>query len=301
MKVIKACALFLMVAMVAALMIPVQSFASDQPRVIIMGEDAREGTVRRYRPAFTRVKDAIANSMIEQGYDVLSETAQTLDTHAQARVHRADSELIQTAKDVSADVLVIFSIFPRVKKHAANYKIKGRVTGRLISVADGRRMGNFEITPLANKQVPPPLRASTAHEALGDIAQPFGREVGDVLVSKLNNLYGDADGNGGTGHAVEWTLTFDGFSMDDMMEIEDYLVIFSGYDSHRPCGNCVNTSKRHAYWYKSTIGTAKMKRNMYKLMKKLQYQANIQIADRTVEIKKLNANRQRKKANSSEW
>ena len=281
---------------------PVQAAATDMPRVLIAGEDGVEGTVPRGRPAFERVNSAIRNSLINQGYDVLVEEAATVDTHVQGRKFRKDTELIQIARDMGADILVIYSVFPRPTKTASTYRIKARVSGRLISVADSRALGNFEITPMTYKTVKPPLTKTTAHEALGDIAQPFGREVGDVLAGKLNSLWGDADGNGGgSGPVVEWTLTFDGFTMDEMMDIEDYLVIFTGYDSHRPCSNCVNTNSLHNYWYKSSIDTAKMKRNMYKLMKKLQYNTNIQMGSRKVEIKKLNAPKQRKKSASSEW
>ncbi|WP_319759136.1 hypothetical protein [Maridesulfovibrio sp.] len=272
------------------------------PRILIAGEDGVKGTVPRGRPAFERVYGAIKNSLTNQGYDVLIEEAATMDTHVQGRQFRKDTELIQIARDIGADVIVIFSVFPRLQKINGLFQIKARVTGRLISVVDNRAFGNFEISPAAYKAITPPFTKTTAHEALGDIAQPFGQEVGDALATKLNSLWAGADSNSAAmGPAVEWTLTFDGFSMDEMLEIEDFLVIFSGYDSLRPCSTCMNTSSLHNYWYKSSLNTAKMKRNMYKVMKELQHKTRIQMASRKIEVKKVTTPKHRRKPSSSDW
>lgn len=276
---------------------PTMASATDLPRILIMGEDVDRDTIPRKSRVFKRVQNALSNSLINEGFDVKDETALTLDTHVQDRQRRDDGELIQIAKDVGMDILVIFSIYPNVKSNQNSVKVWSRVEGRILSVQDGSRLGNFEAEPQKYQLVPKPYERNDILEAVGKMASIIGTEVGDVLTSRLSGYHSGGEGD----IAKEWKLVFDGFSDDDMFEIDEYIVIFSGYKSHRPDPAAMNTSKHHVYLYKSSIDSAKMKRNLHKMFEKLNMEARTGISGLEVEMKKVPGVKQRTKKKDSEW
>lgn len=297
--------LFLSFLLVTMVVMPTLAQATDLPRIFIVGEDADRDTVPRKSRVFKRVLNSISNSLLDQGFDVKDETALTSDTHIQGKSRRTDAELIGIAKDAGIDVLVIFSIYPAIKKqHSNSVKVWSRVEGRILSVYDGSRLGNFEVEPQKWVNVKKPYSRNDILEAVGKLSKVMGTEVGDVLAARLNQYHGgSADGSstGGTQIAREWKFIFDGFSDDDMMDIEEYLVKFSGYSSHRPDPAGLNTSKHHEMLYKSSIDSAKLKRNFHKMYKLLKMQVRTYISGLEVKMKKLATVKQRKKNSDSDW
>ena len=82
----------------------------------------------------------------------------------------------------------------------------------------------------------------------------------------------------------DYYLEFDGFSAQDVANIEEYLLVFSGYISHRP------TQQRHTrttLLYRSTIGTAKLSRNMLKLLDELNMRATINFEGNSFSLKRI--------------
>jgi hypothetical protein len=69
-----------------------------------------------------------------------------------------------------------------------------------------------------------------------------------------------------------------------MASIEEYLLLFSGYISHRP------TQQRHTrttLLYRSTIGTAKLNRNILKLLEELNMRATINFEGNGFNVKRI--------------
>ncbi|PIE69488.1 MAG: hypothetical protein CSA21_02335 [Deltaproteobacteria bacterium] len=270
--------------------------AADLPRVMFLGEDDDRDAIPRNSRVHDRVLNAMVNEMLNQGFDVKDETAMTLDTHIQGRKRRSDAELISIAKDAGMDVAVIFTIYPDLKKSYSTVKASARVTGRMLDVYSGSRMGNFEVESQQYQPLQRPYSRNDIIEGVGKIAKLLGRDVGAELAQRLAG-YVDQEG----GQLIEWTLIFDGFTADDMMEMEDYLVIFSGYDSHRPKKNALNTSTHHEYLYKSSIDSAKLKRNFTKALKKMNMRGRVYTSGNEVKVVKSAKVRQRRVKKQSEW
>jgi len=290
-RVVQACVIvFSMLCMAGTLM------AADLPRVMILGEDADRDSIPRHSRVYDRVLNAMVNEMLNEGFDVKDETAMTLDTHVQGRQRRTDAELISIAKDAGMDVAVIFSIYPNVKESYGTVKATARVMGRMLDVYSGSRMGNFELEPQQYQPLSKPYSRNDVIEGVGKIAKLLGRDVGAEIAQRLSG-YVDQPG----GQLIEWTLIFDGFTADDMMEMEDYLVIFSGYDSHRPKKNALNTSTHHEYLYKSSIDSAKLKSNFNKALKKMNMDGRIYTSGNEVKVVKSAKVRQRRVKEQSEW
>ncbi len=307
--------ILLLIAIVCFFVAPSMALATDLPRVMIVGEDADPDTVPRSSRVFKRVLNAISNEMINLGFDVKDETALTHMTHVQGRSRRNDAELIQIAKDAGIDVLCIFSIYPNAKSNQNSVRVTARIEGRLLSVWDGSRMGNFEAEPQQYQLVPRPYSRNDVLEAIGKLSKIIGSDVGAVLADRLDQYHpgggGESysDGGGGSGGSgvssggrlLEWTLIFDGFSDDDMLDVEDYITIFTGYDSHRPKTNALNTSSHHELWYKTSIDSAHLKRNMVRMLRKLNMKGRVYISGNEVKIVKQHRVKQRRKQSNSDW
>lgn len=130
----------------------------------------------------------------------------------------------------------------------------------------------------------------------------LGNDLGSVLAEKLDWLVDGGSSSGSersstNGLVTDYYLVFDGFTAEDFLDIEEYLVIFSGYESHRP------TEQRHTrteVQYKSSIGTAKLNRNLKKMLGELDMRATINFEGNTYTMKRISLRGERRKPNSSE-
>lgn len=302
-------AILLLVALLGLFVVPSLAQASDLPRLMIVGEDSDTDTIPRNNRVFKRVLSAISNEMVNRGFDVKDETALTHMTHVQGRTRRDDAELIQIAKDAGIDVLIIFSIYPNVKQNSNSVRATARIEGRLLSVWDGSRLGNFEAEPQQYQLVPSPYSKNDVLESIGKMSKIIGSDVAAVLADRLEGYYpeGDGDGGGGGGgvgsggRIKEWTLVFDGFSDDDMLDVEDYITIFTGYDNHRPKSNALNTSSHHEIWYNTSIDSAHLKRNIVRMLRKMNMKGRVYISGQDVKIVKQHRVKQRKKQSNDGW
>jgi hypothetical protein len=245
------------------------SMAIEKPNLLIMGEDADQDSVPRNSRVFRRVLDALTNEIHNEGFDVFDETAVSLDDFAQGRVRRTDAEIIDIAKTLKRppiDIAVIFTIYASARDFNYTTKIKTRVTGRLLSVKSGQRLGNFEIESPREWTAAANCPRECLLETVGKYSKILARDVGSVLAEKLVSIYdGDSDDSGSGKANINngFSLVFDGFTEDDMMDIEEYIVVFRGYERHR----AVYAGRtHHEYWYESSSTATRLNRNLRKML-----------------------------------
>lgn len=263
--------------MAAGLAQPVQ--AGDLPRLLIMGEDADRDSIPRGSRVFKRVLNQFSNALVDEGFDVLDERARLDDTGNRRR--RPMEELVDNARDIGANVVVLFTIYWDMMDKGYAKKITSRVEGRLLDVQAGRRLGNFEFETPNQRRLPNPCKRECVYEAVGKAAATLATDVAAALRDKLANRVDRAGG----GMQVEYKLIFDKFNQDEMLEWDGYLEIFSGYISHRPDPGAMNTANHHEIIYKSTIQSAKLKRNLIKASKKMNLNAQVSSSGQTYKIK----------------
>jgi hypothetical protein len=273
--------------------------AGEQPNIIIMGEDADKDTVPRNSRVYRRVLDALVNEMNDEGFNVYDEAAVTLDDFAQGRVRRTDAEIIDIARSVKRppiDVAVIYSIYASAKKLSYTTKIRTRITGRLLNVRSGKRLGNFEVELPQPDNAPVNCQRECILETVGKNARVLGMDLGVVLTKKLDWLAArsddkhDKDGHDNDGLASAYSLVFTGFTPDDITEIEEYIVAFRGYEHHRP----VSSSLRNAeYWYETKSKSARLNRNLRLMMEHLGYEGRVTFKGSSFQIDKISKRKSR--------
>jgi len=280
--------------------------SGSSPNTLIMGEDADRDTIRRDSRVFRRVLGALSNQLNDDGFKVYDETAITLDDYAQGRVRRTDAEIIDIARSVNRppiDVAVIFSIYARTQDKGYTTKVRTRIEGRILNVRTGRRLGNFEVESPRSWNASPNCNYDCLLEVVGKNSRIIANDLGAVLSEKLGALVGyndrrptsGNDNDSGLAHA--YNLIFDGFNPDEMGNIEDYLEIFSGYKSHRPT---YSSMRRAEYWYESRIKSAKLNRNLHKMLAELDLHGLVTFADNGFTVKKITL-RGKKRPNQADY
>ncbi|WP_319778786.1 hypothetical protein [Maridesulfovibrio sp.] len=256
------------------------AFATDLPRLLILGNDHSRDTIRHDSRPFNQVLDSISNALLDEGFDVKDESALS-QSSTQVKSRRSQSQLLQVARNLGIDIAVIFSVYPNMKKTESSMRIHPRVSGRLISVFDGSRLGNFDIKSQLSVPVEKPYSRNDQQEAMTEIAGRLGREVGKVLTDRIAQ-YVDAEG----GMIREWELNIEGFNNYEIMDMEDMFQTFDGYDSHRIKPNAYNKNGHSTFLYRSSADSAKLKSNIVNMLAQMNVKGDIKIHELTITVSK---------------
>lgn len=285
--------LFSLLLLMSFLISSISVHAANNANILVIGNDANKGSVPRNSPVFNRVIGALANQMHDNNFDVYDETAISLDAFDQDRINRTDAEIINIARSIKRppiDIAVIFSIYVNTQAQGYSTKVSARIEGRLLNVQTGRRLGNFEIDNSKPWNVPSRCDLDCILENSNDNSRLMASDLGAVLAEKLawmtdgGNSHLGLDRPGTNQMNTGYNLIFDGFSAENFAKLEEFLVVFSGYDSYRP------TEVRYTrteIWYKSSIGTAKLLRNIKKMLAELDFKATINFIGNTFTVKKI--------------
>lgn len=290
--------------------------AGEQPNLLLMGEDADQDTVPRNSRVFNRVLRELATQMQTMGFAVYDETAVTMGITNPARVRRTDAELLTVAKrvpNVPIDAVVAFQIYASAEQNVyapGVIDLRIRVSGRMVHVQTGQALGNFEVSygPGELPPLPPGCNRDCVLEQVGEEARRIAADVGAALAIKLDALsparpgsqmapqppvvsmtppattYPVAPGTGCVGLTTAYTLAFSGFTPEEMTRIEEYLVVFKGYDHHRPVRVTMTSAD---YWYETCSDTARLNRNLRLMAEQLGVQARISMVGNRFEVQKI--------------
>ena len=208
----------ILLAVGVALAVPNGS-ATAQTRVVVTGEDSNKNSTARTDEVFRRVISQLQESMSRSGYQVIDEDMLGVKLGFSFNSRRPKTELIETLMlanqtedaTVQSRLAVVFAIFPQIKKMSVSRKLEVRIRGDIYDLESMRPLANFEYKN--KKAILVPKRdcdSMCISEKLGENARDVAREVGDVIVQKLNiavkQLGGGSGGSGGTGAASNMAI-----------------------------------------------------------------------------------------------
>ncbi|MDJ0943125.1 MAG: hypothetical protein QNJ30_06660 [Kiloniellales bacterium] len=276
----------------SASVLALPSFGVEAPNLIVVGEDADQDSLPRHSRVVKAVLEQLGQQLHDAGFAVYDETAVTLGDFAQGRSRRTDAEVIDIARAVQAppmDVAAIFTVYARAERLTYTTKITARIAGRLVDVRSGRRLGGAEVKSAEALRAPADCDEACVFEVVGRDARRLSRDLGVLLADQLAPSLGRAsaeDGNGGggaEGFSTAYSLVFDGFSPAEVSEIEEYLVVFSGYRHLRP----VQSSRQvHSYWYETRSPKSRLNRNLGKMLLHLGIEGDVLFAGNSFTIAK---------------
>ncbi|MGP6089797.1 hypothetical protein [Antarctobacter jejuensis] len=294
---------------------PVQ--AGDQPNILPVPEDFDLDTVPGNSRVFERVLRVIITEMQNQGFRVYDQTGVIMGFTNPNRVRRSDAELIAIAQrvpNVPIDVLLPIQIYASAEQNPYIQDVvdlRIRVTGRMIHAQSMQALGNFEVSYGPGELPPLPVNCNRdcVLEHVGEEARRIGADVGAALAIKLDVLSPARPqpqpqppaaampaqpampaapavpyASPCTGLTTAYTLAFSGFAQDEMTRIEEYLVVFKGYDHHRPVRVTMTSAD---YWYETCSDVARLNRNLRMMVEQLGVNAQISMVGNRFEINKI--------------
>jgi hypothetical protein len=208
----------ILLAVGVALAVPNGS-ATAQTRVVVTGEDSNKNSTARTDEVFRRVISQLQESMSRSGYQVIDEDMLGVKLGFSFNSRRPKTELIETLMlanqtedaTVQSRLAVVFAIFPQIKKMSVSRKLEVRIRGDIYDLESMRPLANFEYKNKKAILVPKnDCDSMCVSEKLGENARDVAREVGDVIVQKLNiavkQIGGGSSGSGGTGAASNMAI-----------------------------------------------------------------------------------------------
>jgi hypothetical protein len=267
-------------------------YGADNPNILVMSEDSDQHTIARDSRVTKSVISALQNQLFDMHFNVYDETVVSLDSFTQSRSRRSDAELFTLARSVKRppiDIVVVFSIYANTQVSHASTHIKTRMSGRMVSAHTGKFLGEFSVDSGKLWNAPTDCNRECMAEIIEGKARILANDLGAVLAEKLNWIVnGEQEANiklnDNNDMVSDFYLVFDGFNTDDYMQIEEYLVIFSGYQSLRP------TEQWHIrteVLYRSSATTAKLSRNIKKMLEELNMRATVNFEGNTFTVKRI--------------
>ncbi len=266
--------------------------AAESPNILIIGADGNQDTVPRHGRVFNGVVDEFSAILQDNGFAVYDEAAITLGKRAQGRARRSEAELMDIARSVlrpPVDVAIIFSIYTRAKRLGYTAKIGSQITARLLNVMTGQHLGSFQVTSPRSLRAPVDCGRACLVEIFERDARRLSRELGRQLAQRLTSMlsaktvpYG-SPGDVYSGMSAAYTLVFEGYSAEEVFEIEEYLVVFSGYEHHRPISS---GRQRHEYWYETGSARGRLNRNLSKMLDYLKMPGQVELSGNVFTVTK---------------
>ncbi|MDU0356393.1 hypothetical protein RS130_23090 [Paraglaciecola aquimarina] len=270
------------------------SYAADSVNLLVMIEDADKDSIARDSRINKRVHTSVSQQL-NHIVNVYDETAITLNQYKQGRTQRSDAELLDIARSVvnpPIDLVVIFSTYASVQTNEYSKKAQARIQGRMLDAKSGQFLDSFEVQSSNAWAIPYTcVKQACILEEIGNEATGLGDELGFVLAEKLDWLINGENPDtavdnrsSNTQITSDFYLQFDGFSPQEVARIEEYLLVFSGYISHRP------TEQRHTrttILYRTNSSTAKLNRNILRVLAELDMRATIHFQGNKFNLKRI--------------
>ncbi len=266
--------------------------AAEGPVVMVAGIDRDPDSVALTNRINQRVEGGLVRQLRDRGYRVVDETAVSLGTPETGRSRRDAGEVIGVARAVTTppvDLLVLYTIYATAESGNYAKVIRTRVTGRIVNVSSGERLGAFETAFPKPRHAPLGCGRDCILEIAGHQAEILSRDLGSILSAYIESaIQGQKDNLTGItekqGLVRSYSLAFEQFSTAEITRIEEYLVAFSGYRTYRP----VRVMQLHAeYWYDTTAEAARMNRNLRKMLDYLGVQGRVAFTGDSFVVRKL--------------
>lgn len=186
-----------------ALLFSQNAFA--ETRVVVTGEDSNPRSTVRTSEVFKRVISQLQESMARSGYEVIDEDMLGVKLGFSFNSRRPKTELIETLMlanqtedaTVQSRLAVVFAIFPQIKTMSVSKKLEVRIRGDIYDLDSMRALATFEYKNKKAILVPKNNCDSLCvEEKLGENAREVARELGDVIVQKLNIAVKNITGGG---------------------------------------------------------------------------------------------------------
>ena len=269
--------------------------------VMVLVDDSSGEALPSNHQGVKRLISQLSSGLHDAGINVYDNSALSLDDFSQYRSSMDKAALIDYARSIRKaplDYIVLLSANTRITQLAHRTKISTRVNGEVISVNSGRIVGAFDAQGSDESAVSTCSRTCINSNVSDSLIATEGLVVEEVLAALPDTKATQTKSSSNGSFVRDYTLIFDGFTADEMTNFDDYLEIFSGLKDMR----MVESRYRYAeMWYRSSIGTAKLNRNLHRMLGELDLKGLVKLEGNTVTIKKITLRGQKSNADLNDW
>ncbi len=260
--------------------------------VFLAGEDGDRDAAPRHGRLHKAVVDELSAVLQDEGFAVYDEA--TVAPGGLAR-DPGDTQLVAAVRAAvrpPVDVAVLFSVHARAEDLSYAKRISSQITARMFGVATGRHLGNLQVASPKALRTPLDCEGDCLAAAFERDARRLSRRLGRQLALRLASVLGAGGGPEGPeaapsgGMPAAYTIVFEDFSAAEVFEIEEYLVVFSGYRHHRPISSAEG---RHEYWYETASARGRLNRNLNKMLDYLEMPGQVDLSGNIFTVTKIAA------------
>lgn len=260
--------------------------------VLPVYQDARgDISLRAYRQA----SNGMAREFISAGHNVLDETLLTVDQFSPGyRGSRAEAmDIAQGVSRPPVDVLVLYSL-QSSSQRAGSSRTLG-ADAQMLNVGSGRVMGSAD----TERRVRLPYRCDPrcALDETADVSRQLGAELGATLVAILGKASPEQSGRGDAEDRsvsplpccennleTAFDITLDGFTPEEVMQIEDGLRRIRGFETLR---YSLSSHRRAEIWYETLASSAYVQRELRGILRSLGLRHTLQFAGNALRVSKI--------------
>ncbi|WP_299071411.1 hypothetical protein [uncultured Paraglaciecola sp.] len=269
--------------------------------VVVLVEDSGADAITYDNRAMRRLVSAINSDLSQAGLNVYDETQLFMDdfNRNQARTKAALIDMARSQRKRTLDYVIIISADANINQQSHTTGISTLISVQTLNPNSGRMLGTGSIS--GNKiNASPDCSRSCFIEKIGESLKAA---AGDVAAFVLADIPSHSAVNYPSPIKQQtpiqvYSLVFNGFSQNDISDIQPYLDIFSGLKQVR----LVNTSQHSTeYWYQSSIARPKLKRNLHRMLNELALNGALQLNGQVVTISKLPKPKKNTKFDLDNW
>lgn len=267
--------------------------AVASPNIIVIGDQSGSDAMPLDGPVYRNAVNSLSDQLHAARLKVYDKSVLNgAVTHRGGMTHfEADIvALMRGLKRPPIDVVVIFAVHATAEKFTYTTNLLTRVTAKLLDVHTGQRLGRVEITSPEPLRVPAACTRTCLAEILGEDAGRVSAELGAQVSKRLLEMAGisapQQPPSSGGGMPTAYTIVFAGFDPAEISEIEEYLVVFSGYRHHRPVSASFG---HHEFWYESAISSGRLNRNLNKMLEYLEMPGRVSLSANVFTVERDNA------------
>lgn len=280
--------------------VPNELVAGERPNILIVGQDNEYLSASCASPLFQAVADTLNDQLSLGNFKTHDAMSVSLDRMRYDICNRSDRDLLKLARSLRSppiDILIIFRVFahPQQTEFAAKYNIS--LTGRMIDMRTKRTIRSFSVKSPPDEQVSHDCHAECLIQHAVAESRILAQDLGHTLTQMLKHWQSDriAEVKDASLPALcsgdaAYRLVFNDFHREEIRVIEEYLAAFRCFQHYRPTRV---SGARSEYWYETSADSARLNRNLGKMLDHISVQGRIAYAGNTFTIHKLHGGKRR--------
>ena len=270
--------------------------------VMVLVQDDGEDSLPSSHRAVSRFIRAVSGDLSDNGVNVYD--AATEFSYSGSRSKMMLLDMARSYSRANIDYVIILTADASVSRSGYTTRMMSVVNGQTIAVGSGRVNGSFTVDG-STQNADSDCDRFCINEGVGDSLLSVSGEVSERILATLPSAYSSRKPprkpmpqSSSEGPPVtDFNLVFDGFNNQEMAEIEDYLTIFSGYDTYR----YASKSRAHAeIMYRAAISRNKLNQNLNRVLSEMRVDGVVRITGNNATITK-SQTRQSRKDDLNSW